>query len=125
MVSVALTPKRACLDCQRERVTLPWLSPGTLALCSSDFPLAPEKGSSGHPQLTVVQFACQRAWITEDPVPRGRFELPRGYPHYALNVARLPVPPHRPVVPASLLGADLRTRTADLLFTKQLLYQLS
>ena len=23
-------------------------------------------------------------------VPKGRFELPRGYPHYALNVARLP-----------------------------------
>ncbi len=52
-------------------------------------------GSSGHPQLTVVQFACQRAGIEFDPVPRGRFELPRGYPHYALNVARLPVPPHR------------------------------
>jgi hypothetical protein len=28
-------------------------------------------------------------------VPKGRFELPRGYPHYALNVARLPVPPLR------------------------------
>src|SRR4051794_30443133 len=23
-------------------------------------------------------------------VPKGRFELPRGHPHYALNVARLP-----------------------------------
>src|SRR5215211_6457920 len=31
-------------------------------------------------------------------VPKGRFELPRGYPHYALNVARLPVPPLRPVM---------------------------
>jgi hypothetical protein len=31
-------------------------------------------------------------------VPKGRFELPRGYPHYALNVARLPVPPLRLVV---------------------------
>ena len=28
-------------------------------------------------------------------VPKGRFELPRGHPHYALNVARLPVPPLR------------------------------
>ena len=61
-------------------------------------------------------------------VPKGRFELPRGYPHYALNVARLPVPPLRQVddVPAGCgTGADLRTRTGDLLFTKQLLYQLS
>src|SRR5215213_2630039 len=31
-------------------------------------------------------------------VPKGRFELPRGYPHYALNVARLPVPPLRLVM---------------------------
>ena len=28
-------------------------------------------------------------------VPMKRFELLRGHPHYALNVARLPVPPHR------------------------------
>ena len=31
-------------------------------------------------------------------VPKGRFELPRGHPHYALNVARLPVPPLRHMV---------------------------
>jgi hypothetical protein len=40
--------------------------------------------------------------VTRNPtppsVPKGRFELPRGYPHYALNVARLPVPPLRPVL---------------------------
>ena len=28
-----------------------------------------------------------------------RFELLRGHPHYALNVARLPVPPHRRMQP--------------------------
>jgi hypothetical protein len=28
--------------------------------------------------------------VRDDAVPKGRFELPRGYPHYALNVARLP-----------------------------------
>src|SRR3954466_6532762 len=28
-------------------------------------------------------------------VPKGRFELPRGYPPYPLNVASLPVPPLR------------------------------
>jgi hypothetical protein len=34
-------------------------------------------------------------------VPKGRFELPRPYGHYALNVARLPVPPLRLVALAS------------------------
>ena len=62
--------------------------------------------------------------LTDCPVPKGRFELPRGYPHYALNVARLPVPPLRLVL-RSPHGADLGTRTPDLLFTKQLLYRLS
>ncbi len=57
-------------------------------------------------------------------VPKGRFELPRGYPHYALNVARLPIPPLRRA-PTCRSGADRGTRTRDLLFTKQLLYRLS
>ena len=58
-------------------------------------------------------------------VPKGRFELPRGYPHYALNVARLPFR-HFGLHPTIFaVGADLGTRTPDLLFTKQLLYQLS
>ncbi len=62
-----------------------------------------------------------------DPVPKGRFELPRPYGHYALNVARLPVPPLRRASNRARPppGADRRTRTGDLLFTKQLLYQLS
>jgi hypothetical protein len=34
-------------------------------------------------------------------VPKGRFELPRPYGHYALNVARLPVPPLRPAALSS------------------------
>lgn len=63
-------------------------------------------------------------------VPKGRFELPRGYPHYALNVARLPFrhfgSSKSIAHPAwGYQGADRRTRTDDLLFTKQLLYQLS
>ena len=78
-------------------------------------------------------LACRPDTLISPPptvaaVPKGRFELPRGYPHYALNVARLPIPPLRQVddVPAGCgAGADLRTRTGDLLFTKQLLYQLS
>lgn len=32
-----------------------------------------------------------------------RFELLRGHPHYALNVARLPVPPHRRMQPLAVL----------------------
>ena len=39
-------------------------------------------------------------------VPKGRFELPRGYPHYALNVARLPVPPLRLVLRPSSTGPE-------------------
>ena len=52
--------------------------------------------ASDHPSLCVL--ICQRT----DPanrignlVPKGRFELPRPYGHYALNVARLPVSPLR------------------------------
>ena len=47
------------------------------------------------------------------------------FPHYALNVARLPIPPLRPGTGWTPTGADLGTRTPDLLFTKQLLYRLS
>ena len=39
-------------------------------------------------------------------MPKGRFELPRGYPHYALNVARLPVPPLRLVVRPPSTGPE-------------------
>ncbi len=84
----------------------PWLSPGTLALCSPDFPLAHRQRPSPRPLDAL--FTCKRAKRARRPlgpsgryrvhmVPKGRFELPRGYPHYALNVARLPVPPLRPV----------------------------
>lgn len=95
--------------------TLPWLSPGTLALCSSDFPLAPRKA----PATILYSLSCNShvnvRWIVSDPVPRGRFELPRGYPHYALNVARLPVPPHRQDVSSLVAGsrpADSNRRPA-------------
>lgn len=38
-------------------------------------------------------------------MPKGRFELPRPYGHYALNVARLPVPPLRPAVAMTTNGS--------------------
>ena len=85
---------RANLDCRRAVSRAPpRLSPGTRALCSSDFPLAPKRQ---RPSLPTPCLGCQCAGRLTSAVPKGRFELPRGYPHYALNVARLPVPPLRP-----------------------------
>jgi hypothetical protein len=76
------------------------------------------RGASDHPcppRSSVVKVLDASGWwgvgdgtnwtfqhlspLTHDgsAVPKGRFELPRGYPHYALNVARLPVPPLRPL----------------------------
>ena len=139
---------RADLDCRRR---LPGRLPGfhqAPLLCAartflwrrnaSDHP-CPPRSSVVNVRTRVSGIGCQVSEIGDLPspetwnlspasVPKGRFELPRGYPHYALNVARLPVPPLRQVddVPAGCgTGADLRTRTGDLLFTKQLLYQLS
>ncbi len=51
-------------------------------------------------------------------VPKGRFELPRANAHYALNVARLPIPPLRP-------GGAEGTRTPDLNTASVALSQLS
>src|SRR5687767_6826854 len=115
---------RANLDCRRAVSRAPpRLSPGTRALCSSDFPLAPKRQRPSLPTPCLgCQCAGQLGWqdgkvsrwqgnsFTPSPchpatlpptpsaVPKGRFELPRGYPHYALNVARLPVPPLRLVL---------------------------
>src|SRR5215212_2433609 len=132
----------ANLDCRRAVPRAPpRLSPGTRALCSSDFPLAPKRQ---RPSLPTPCLGCQRAaaspWMSgcegvevsgdtltpspchpetrspsESAVPKGRFELPRGYPHYALNVARLPVPPLRPVLrPLSSGRCHPRTRSGDM-----------
>ena len=70
------------------------------------------RDASDHPCPPFLKFSRCRTSLETDPirrgqrmgwirclrrsaVPKGRFELPRGYPHYALNVARLPVPPLR------------------------------
>gem|GEM_PF-4613624 len=39
----------------------------------------------------------QTGMVSVEVVPKVRLELTRGYPHYALNVARLPIPPLRQV----------------------------
>src|SRR5437870_2356594 len=52
-----------------------------------------------------TEKASTRAGL--ERVPKGRFELPRANAHYALNVARLPIPPLR-------LGGAEGTRTPDL-----------
>ncbi len=44
----------ANLDCRRVAAP-PWLSPGTLTLCSSDFPLIPG-GTSDRPSLRLTDF---------------------------------------------------------------------
>lgn len=51
LVTVALALARACADCQRGSAALPRLSPGTLALCSSDFPLTGARPGSDHPSF--------------------------------------------------------------------------
>jgi hypothetical protein len=50
------------------------------------------------PGRDAVERRASAPDVRGSAVPKGRFELPRGYPHYALNVARLPVPPLRPVL---------------------------
>ncbi len=84
--------------------------------CSSQLGLSSNPlGISGHPLLAACEYSHLKRARTSihsqesSPVPRGRFELPRGYPHYALNVARLPVPPHRPI----LVCLPARSRPAD------------
>src|SRR5689334_14575405 len=44
-------------------------------------------------------------------VPKGGFEPPRAFAHYALNVARLPVPPLRPAAGSIAWARDDRTES--------------
>lgn len=109
IVSVALTagmsPAAPVRTVNTHRHAFPWLSPGTLALCSSDFPLAE---ASDRPS-GIIQLLRRRSMNERrSMVPKGRFELPRPYGHYALNVARLPVPPLRRV---ALSSASYSIRT--------------
>ena len=67
----------------------------------------------------------QTGILSVEVVPKVRLELTRGYPHYALNVARLPIPPLRQVtenpIASWLAGGRYWTRTSDLLRVKQAL----
>ena len=112
--------KRANLDCRRPKAP-PWLSPGTLALCSSDFPLDPER-SSDRPSLTLRSVVKVS---NETQVPKGRLELPWIAPLRPERSASAISPLRHDAPDGSDWGADPGTRTPDLLFTKQLLYQLS
>ena len=100
-------------------------------LCSAQLGLS---SSGGEPQpatiLSPVSFACQRAGRAKGccrfTVPKGRFELPRVAPlrperSASADSATSACSPGDSSPP----GADLGTRTPDLLFTKELLYQLS
>ena len=67
---------------------------------ASDHPCPlPILGCQGATRLLGAGRSLFLQHLPPPPVPKGRFELPRGYPHYALNVARLPIPPLRPVAP--------------------------
>ena len=100
-------------------------------LCSAQLGLS---SSGGEPPpatiLSPVSFACQRAGRAKSScrftVPKGRFELPRVAPlrperSASADSATSACSPGDSSPP----GADLGTRTPDLLFTKELLYQLS
>jgi hypothetical protein len=108
MVSVALARSKPCanLDCRR-LAPPPWLSPGALALRGPDFPLTlAGQRSSFHPfpQLSMCMIrktGSRRQAIRPVAWCRGGDSNSHGLPHYALNVARLPVPPHRHSVGAN------------------------
>jgi hypothetical protein len=77
LVSVALAlQERANLDCQRQS-TLPRFSPGTVTLCSSDFPL--ERDSLQRPpfpsHLLLLRFGriTVEYGLQQGQVPKGRF----------------------------------------------------
>ncbi len=65
-------------------------------------------------RVALYPLSYEREWSLTGPVPKGRFELPRPYGHYTLNVARLPVPPLRLAAPFSEAGGRYWTRTSDL-----------
>ena len=101
LVSVALAPvaRHANLDCRRAHHPPPWLSPGTSALRSSDFPRA-MKNHCPRPSVRPLY-----SLVNVRTAPKGHRSRCRrgdlnshGFPHYALNVARLPIPPLRPIV---------------------------
>ncbi len=124
------------------RVTAPLrLSPDTLALCSSDFPLPSRTTTatilSPH---DPVRLSTRGEWLwplaggrrapgregvaPSATVPKGRLELPRVSSLRPERSASA-ISPLRHDAGQRPRGADLGTRTPDLLFTKQLLYRLS
>ena len=75
---------------------------GHPALCCSDFPLriAPQRPSRSFTPINLVKgphasSACGIPICGNDMVPKEGFEPSRPNGHYALNVARLPIPPLR------------------------------
>ena len=64
------------------------------ALCSPDFPLA-DASDRPFDERQLLTCTAKPKLHRTPVVPKARFELARPYGHYALNVARLPVPPLR------------------------------
>ncbi len=90
------------------------------SLCAARTFLWPARGQrpSSLPSSSVVNVrrfaAVGSRRCVETVVPKGRFELPRGCPHYALNVARLPVPPLRLALASAEPTAGLEPATCCL-----------
>ena len=100
LVSVALMPvaRHANLDCRQANCPPPWLSPGTRALRSSDFPrtaVSHHPRPSFRPCHSLVNVRAEPEGQAGSRCRRGDLNS-HGSPHYALNVARLPIPPLRP-----------------------------
>ncbi len=114
LVSVALTRLPACQSgLSAPESTAPAFTghPRSMQLGLSSNPRKGQRPSSlPHPllltyapaRLVAREFRVDRAYCalramprSVARVPKGRFELPRAIAHYALNVARLPIPPLR------------------------------
>ena len=96
----------------------------------SDHPLAPEpirlstRGGRPRPLTSGRRAPGRKGVVPSATVPKGRLELPRVSSLRPERSASA-ISPLRHGAGQRPRGADLGTRTPDLLFTKQLLYRLS
>ena len=88
-------------------------APRSTQLGLSSDPWASDHPSSQHHAAMLLahhlsKYRPHRGRCGQHVVPKGRLELPRPYEHYALNVARLPIPPLRPATIATRQRRDSR-----------------
>ena len=105
-------------------------TPESVSLAFTRHPRSMQLGLSSRPETgpaTVLpcHFDQLLTCTNETLVPKGRLELPWVAPLRPERSASAISPLRRSKVSSGSTGADPGTRTPDLLFTKQLLYQLS